>query len=151
VLKKIAKVLINTKNSECLKKAESLEIETPQIDTLNLRNLGLKAIDISAIANILKQEKNNNAGFIKSISFSYNDLIGDIGATEIVRSLPSSICEIGLVGCGIGDKGGNEILEWIKTLPNLKMICIEQNSFSDNLKTEFNMFKKNNPKIMVVI
>ena len=69
---------------ECLKKAESLEIEAPQIDTLNLRNLGLKAIDISAIANILEQEKNNNDRFIKSISFSYNDLIGDVGATEIV-------------------------------------------------------------------
>jgi hypothetical protein len=151
VLKKIAKVLINTENLDCLKKAESLEIEAPQMDTLNLRNLGLKAIDISAIANILEQEKKNNAGFIKSISFSYNDLIGDIGATEIIRSLPPSICEIGLVGCGIGDIGGNEILHWIKTLPNLKMICIEQNSFSDNLKKEFNVFKKNNPKIIVVI
>jgi hypothetical protein len=151
VLKKIVQVLINTKNAECLKKAESLEIEMPQIDTLNLRNLALKPTDISAIANILEQDKKNNDGFIKSISFSYNALIGDKGASEIVRSLPSSICEIGLVDCGIGDKGGNEILEWIKTLPNLKMICIEQNSFSDNLKMKFNMFKKNNPKIRVVI
>jgi len=104
-----------------------------------------------AIADILEQEKGANDDFIKSISFSYNNLIGDIGATVLARSLPSSICEIGLVDCGIGDKGGTEMLNWIKTSPKLKMICIEQNNFSDRLKMEFKVFKKNNPKIMVVI
>lgn len=151
MLKKIAEVLRNTQNLECLKKAESLETEVSQIGTLNLRNLGLNPIDITAITSILEQGKNNNDDFIKSISFSYNNLIGDIGAIDIARSLPSSISEIGLVDCGIGDKGGNEILNWIKTSPNVKMICIEQNNFSDQLKVEFNIFKKNNPKIMVVI
>jgi hypothetical protein len=135
---------------ERIKKVESLEIEVSQIGTLNLRNLGLKPIDITAITNILEQE-NNNDGFIKSISFSYNDLIGNVGATKIAKSLPLSICEIGLVGCGIGDKGGNEILNCIKKLPDLKMICIERNNFSDHLKMKFITFKKNNPKIMVVI
>lgn len=149
--KKIAKVLKNTENLERIKKVESLEIELSQIGTLNLRNLGLKPIDITAITNILEQEHNNNDGLIKSISFSHNDLIGDVGATKIAQSLPLSICEIGLVGCGIGDKGGNEILNCIKKLPNLKMICIERNNFSDHLKMKFIAFKKNNPKIMVVI
>ena len=30
------------------------------------------------------------------------------------------------------------------------MICIEQNNFSDKLKMEFNLFKIENPEVMVV-
>ncbi len=150
VLKKIAKVLRKTGNLECQKKAEILEIEGSQTSTLNLRNLGLKTIDIVAIADILEKEKGNNDDVIKSISFSYNHLIGDMGATLIAKSLPSSISEIGLVDCGIGDKGGTEILNWMKISPQLRMICIEQNNFSDKLKMGFKVFKKDNPRIIVV-
>ena len=151
VLIKIATILRKMGTSESLVRAKSLERDVYQSGTLNLRNLGLKPTDIVAIADILEEEKGNSKGFIKSISFSYNDLIGDIGAAVLARSLPTSISEIGLVDCGIGDKGGVEILKWLKTSPNLKMICIEQNNFSDTLKIEFNVFKKNNPKVMVVV
>lgn len=139
-----------TGDLECLKKAKILEIEKSQTRTLNLRNLGLKVLDIVTIANILEQEKGDNRIFIKSISFSYNQLIGNKEATLIVKNLPPSICEIGLVDCGIGDKGGTEILNWMKISPQLQMICIEQNNFSDKLRMDFKIFKKDNPKIMVV-
>ena len=94
----------------------------------------------------LNKKKVINDDCIKSISFSYNNLIGDIGATVLARSLLSSICEIGLVDCGINDKGGTEILNWVKTLPNLTMICIEQNNFSEKLKMEFKVFQKRESK-----
>ncbi len=149
MLNKIANVLREIDNLECLKKAETLESGKSEISTLNLRNLGLKSIDILAITDIL--EKDDNSNFIKSISFSYNHLIGDLGATLIAESLPTSACEIGLVDCGIGDKGGAEILNWMKTSPNLRMVCIEQNNFSDKLKMEYKAFKKDNPKITVVL
>jgi hypothetical protein len=55
-----------------------------------------------------------------------------------------------LVDCGIGDRGGTEILNWAKASSNLKMICIEQNNFSEKLKMEFNVFKKENLRITVV-
>ena len=42
MLKKMAKVLRKNGKLECLKKAKTLEIETSQTHTLNLRNLGLK-------------------------------------------------------------------------------------------------------------
>jgi len=147
VHKKIAKVLRQTANSACLEKAKNLEEDVYQTSTLNLRDLSLMPKDIIAISDVLMQDNDS----IKSISFSYNNLIGDIGATVLARSLPSSISEIGLVDCGIGDQGGSEILNWVKTSPNLKMICIEENNFSDKLKLEFKAFKKNNPEIMVVI
>ena len=148
MLKKIAEILINTGNIEFLKKAKSFENDVFQTKTLNLRNLDLKPINIITIADILQQETGNT---IKSISFSYNNLIGDTGVIAIMNSLPESICEIGLVDCGIGDEGGAKILNWIKKTTHLKMICIEQNNFSNQLKIEFNTFKKNNPKIIVVI
>jgi hypothetical protein len=68
----------------------------------------------------------------------------------IAKKLPHSIYEIGLVGCGIGDKGGTEVLNWMRKSYNLQMICIEQNNFSEKLKIEFNVFKKENPKVMVI-
>jgi len=68
----------------------------------------------------------------------------------IAKKLPSSIGEIGLVDCGIGDKGGAEILNWMKKSHKLQMICIEQNNFSDKMKMECYIFKKENPKIIVV-
>lgn len=100
MLKEIANVLRNSESLECIKKAKTFEIDAAKTKTLNFRSLVLKAIDVVAIAEILAQEKDDNGDFIKSISFSYNQLIGDTGATVIAKSLPSSICEIGLVDCG---------------------------------------------------
>jgi hypothetical protein len=88
---------------ECLKKAETLEIDVSRAGILNLRNLGLTPTNAVALADILKQEKINNSDFIKSISLSYNHLMGDSGVIAIVESLPLSIGEIGLVDCGISD------------------------------------------------
>ena len=148
VNKEIAKLLRKKGNLECTQKAETLENKISEVRNLNLRNLGLDEKDIVDITNIIEQENDNI--YIKSISFSYNQLIGDVGATLIAKKLPHSIDEIGLVDCGIGDKGGAEILNWMRKSQNLQMICIEQNNFSEKLKMEFSIFKKENPKVMVI-
>ncbi len=46
VLKKIVNILRKAGNSECLKKAETLEIYKSQTSTLKPGNLGLKTIEI---------------------------------------------------------------------------------------------------------
>jgi hypothetical protein len=46
---------------------------------------------------------------IKSISFSYNQLLGDDGTITIINYLPNTVNEIGVVDCGIGDCGGKII------------------------------------------
>ena len=132
------------------KKANALEGSDSQASSMHLRNLNLKPSEIIAIAKALEEEKVKNNDLIKSISFSYNHLIGDLGAAAIVQSLPASIREIGLVGFGIGDKGAKVLLDWMKTSTNLLMICVEQNNFSEKLKMEFRTFKKNHPHIVVV-
>ena len=108
MLKKIAIVLRETGNLQCLKKAEDLETNPSQSRTINLRRLELKPINIKTIASIIAQEKNNNV--LRSISLSYNNQIGDTGVTALIKSLSTSLHEIGLVDCGIGDQGGTEIL-----------------------------------------
>jgi hypothetical protein len=150
ILKKIATILRENGNSECLKKASLFETQTSKTTTLHFRNLDLNTANIMAIAAILREEKEHHGDGITSISFSYNHRLGDLGVTHIIKSLPASVSEIGLVNCGIGDKGGYEILHWMKATPNLQMICMEQNNFSDTLQTEFNIFKKENPTIMVI-
>jgi len=150
VHKEIAKVLRKKGNLDCIQKSETLDNDISEISNLNLRDLNLEENDIVDITHIIEQKNGDNNIYITSISFSYNQLIGDVGATLIAKKIPSSICEIGLVDCGIGDKGGAEILNWMRKSLNLQMICIEQNNFSDKLRMEFNIFKKENPKIMVV-
>lgn len=76
--------------------------------------------------------------------------IGDEGAIFLAKNLAGSIQEIGLVNCGITDKGGSEILNWIKDSPHLRMICIEENNFSSKLKLRFADYKKDQPEIRLL-
>ncbi|MFT4661753.1 MAG: hypothetical protein ACI8XB_002034 [Patiriisocius sp.] len=148
VNKELAKLLRKKGNSEWIQKSETLENKISDVIKLNLRNLGLDEKDIVDIMNVIEQEKDNI--HIKSISFSYNQLIGNVGVTLIAKKLPHSISEIGLVDCGISDQGGTEILNWMQKSNSLQMICMEQNNFSDTLKKAFRIFKKENPNIIVV-
>jgi hypothetical protein len=146
--KKLAEALRKTGHPLSIEKAKVLENKTAGV--LNFRSLGLSTASIQEIAAILKDEKTVNTEPISSISFSYNNLMGDDGAIALASSLPASINEIGLVNCGIGDAGGSAILECIAHLPRLRMICIEQNNFSDELRSEYMLFRKENPTIIVV-
>lgn len=118
--------------------------------SLNLRDLGLNSEDVTAIAHCFKQETGHQKTPLYSISFSYNYLLGDSGAMVLAKHLPASIREIGLVNCGIGDIGGIELMNWMRKSSNLKMICIEQNNFSAELRLGLKKFSADNPQIIVV-
>lgn len=70
------------------------------------------------------------------MSFSYNQFIGDIGTGIILTNLPKTIREIVLK---------------IKALTRLKILCIDQNIFSNLIKKEFKAFSTMNPQVLVVI
>lgn len=146
----MAKALREIGNLKCLEKAKVLETDLSQTTSLNLRNLRLSSSEITPIITVLEKENKYNSNLITSISFSYNPLIGNLGVIAIVRSLPYSIREVGFVNCGIGDKWGVKVLQWMKKATNLDMICMEENNFSEALKLELRDFKKNNPNVMVV-
>lgn len=150
IQKGIAKILRKIGTQKCLKKAEIIERESSSESSLHLRDLALNSTNIIDIANCLNQKRDSGLHFLKSISFSYNPLLGDSGATVVIKNLPQSISEIGLVNCGISDLGGIEILNWMRNSPNLRMICMEQNNFSKKLKLEFDKFSAANPRVLVV-
>jgi hypothetical protein len=76
--------------------------------------------------------------------------MGNLGVTILAKNLPKSITEIGLVGCGISDSGGIELLNSMENMPNLQMICVEGNHFSEEVSIKFREFSQNNPQILVV-
>lgn len=131
----------------CLAEADRIESLSTLKRRYHFRNLNLSISNLEELLDILDQEEKYK---INSISFSYNP-IGDEGAIIIAERLPDYIEEIGLVDCGIGDIGGRAILEMLNELPELDMICIEQNNLSDNLKLEYQKFSAFNPDLMVVM
>jgi len=149
IASEIARILLKKSNEKHLIKAKLLNSKK-EIKSLNLRDLELNTADIISIANLFKVENEANNCSIKSLSLSYNKQIGNDGAIALSEHLPKSLCELGFVDCGISDNGGNAILKQLKKLPNLEMICIEGNNFSETLKNEFYKFKQNNPRIVIV-
>ncbi len=146
----IATALRKVGSEECLDKAKTIENPSHSIHTLNFRNLALNSSDVIAIANCLNPKEENQHQLIRSISFSYNPLLGNSGAIALAKKLPKSLHEIGLVNCGISEEGGMELLNWMKNSTELKMACIEQNNFSEKLKNQFQQFGANNPQMVLV-
>jgi hypothetical protein len=58
---------------------------------------------------------------------------------------------LGLVGCSIGDAGAHAILEWARTAPNLRMICVEGNKISAGVKSQFQNLASGGRNILVVV
>jgi len=142
----IIDVLREIGTEKCLAKANALSQESIPMRSLHLRDFGLSAAHVIAVASCLKANKS-----LKSISLSYNKDLGDSGAIALSQQLPNHITEVGLVNCGIGDAGGAAILRWMDTAQALQMICMEQNSFSNELKSAFRKFSADNPQTLVVI
>jgi hypothetical protein len=117
-------------------------------DTLALRAKWLNTTDVEYIMNAFKDFKGQIP--VKTLSFSYNVELGDEGAKIIATSLPKTITSLGLVGCGINDIGGEAIFSWMREATQLKMICIESNNFSIELKQKYSDFAKKHPTILVV-
>jgi hypothetical protein len=86
-----------------------------------------------------------------SLSLSYNPGIGDAGASVVAQALPATITELGLVGCGIGDQGGEALLHWAENASGLRMICVEDNQFSDETKTRFVELARAKHNLFVVV
>lgn len=147
---KIAAILRKKGTRKALEKAEIIEGQLKLSKALHLRDLELHADEVLAIAKCLNQVEETVDPPIHSISFSYNPLLGNAGATALAKNLSNTIGELGLVNCQIGDVGGYELLNWMNNSTNLQMVCIEQNNFSQDLKMAFKKFRDLNPKIMLV-
>ncbi len=135
---RLALVLRSVGSKESLDAAETLvgNADPNGPIVLHLRRAGILAAHAESIANTLTSASATERSRLRSFSLSYNR-IGDTGAAACARALPESTEDVGLVGCSIGDVGGEAILDWATNARGLRMICIENNAMSETLRRRF--------------
>jgi len=153
VVNALAKALRSIGSPVCITAA--MKLETEQNDSENvyfyLRRAGLNSSDALIIAHALKSLQDDSLSALASMSLSYNDAIGDAGTIAMMQALPPSIRELGLVNCGIGDAGGEAILQWARHATGLRIMCIEENHMSEELKFRLSKLTQKNAALWVVV
>lgn len=126
-------VLHATGKAICIEQATQLQsnMEKSKRFDLHLRNAGLAPQDIHLIASALTELATQNDHNLLSLSMSYNDQMSDQAAIELISALPDTLRELGMVGCALSDITANHLIKWAKDAPSLKMLCVEDNHFSN--------------------
>jgi hypothetical protein len=137
----------------CMEVADELaaSIRTSAGFDLHLRSAGLTQADARMLANGMIQSNADNGPVLWSFSASYNPELGDAGASSLAGAFPNTMTELGLVACSIGDAGGRALLDWAKSAPELRMICIEGNRFSAVLQSQFHDLARRERHVLVVV
>jgi hypothetical protein len=137
----------------CMNAADILatSVETGAGFDLHLRNAGLNEAEAQILARGMRRSNVGNGRFLRSFRASYNPDLGDVGAAALAEAFPDTMIELGLVGCSIGDAGGAAILKWARGAPQLRMICVEGNMFSTEIKSQFKNLASLEREIMVVV
>jgi hypothetical protein len=137
VSNKVAETLFSLKNSE-------------SSYNLHLRNADLNYNQIKSIAEAIKTVHENGGPSLHSFSMSYNSNLGDEGVLMLVKNLPQTITEIGLVKSGIGDKGAEALIRWSKNAKQLRWLCVEENIFSNDIKDRLGKLGQESSGLLVV-
>lgn len=119
--------------------------------TLHLRRAGLDGAAATRLAGALHALKTGDGAALNSFSLSYNAGIGDAGASLIAQSLPTSLPELGMVGCDLGEPAGEALFRWATRSTDLHTMCIEQNRFSDGLKARFNGLARQRTNLFMMV
>jgi hypothetical protein len=104
--------------------------------SLHLRSLNINSDDLNLLMEFLKMKSSLLA--VASFSLSYNTELGDFGIEKVMRNLPKTIRELGIVNCGITDIGAQIILDELINHPDLSLICMEQNELTDSMRITVN-------------
>ena len=139
ILATLAQALRTIGTEPCITAAEKLEKRGAQSGDFrfHVRNAGIDSAGAVTIATALNSVSSDEALALVSFSLSYNEALSDVGAIALAKALPPTLGELGLVGCSIGETGGSALYEWARTARGLRMICLENNRLSDELKTRF--------------
>lgn len=143
-------VLRDIGTAPCIALADRLEDDPARAAsiTLHLRRAGIDQDGAVRIAHALASVSELERAKLRSFSLSYN-AIGDGGAATLATALPTSLGELGLVGCSIGDEGGEAILHWAQDARGLGMICIEGNAMSADMRQRFLDLRASFPQMAV--
>ncbi len=153
IINDLIDVLRSTNNLVCENAAIKLMSESNNQSSydLHLRDANLKVDDIEKIIESIKKVHDQGGPALHSFSLSYNLNLKDKGTLNLVSKLPSTLTEIGLVGCGISDKGGEALIALASKTPKLHWLCVEQNSFSNETKQKLMNLAKKRSGLLVVV
>ena len=145
--------LRSTGNTVCLAASEKLKVSgASMVDyDLHLRNANLVASDAEIIARAMRRISQEIGPALRSLSMSYNPGLTDAGVVALTRAFPSTLTELGLVECAIGDEGGAALLRWSRQADELRMICVEGNRFSSRIRLGFSALAKERPNLFVAV
>lgn len=148
-LNDLIKALQNTEKDVCLRAANRLTSlgGAPATFDLHLRHANLDDNDAINIADALS----NSSVTLGSFSASFNPGLQEHGAIALINSLPKTVAEIGMVGCGLSDESGKVLLDWAGRAVTLRMLCVEQNHFTTEMRQKISDLCKNKDGLMVVV
>ena len=118
---------------------------------LHLRSAGLNQDEVQRIAEAIKAVHDNGGPSLQSFSLSYNTGVNDEGVLSLVKNLPTTLTEIGLVGCNVGDTGGDALAAWAANAPKLHWLCVEQNHFSQATKNRLKKLGEARSGLLVIV
>jgi hypothetical protein len=144
--------LLSTNKPVCEKVAATLMSlkDNESNYNLHLRNADLHYHEIKTIAEAIKTVDDKNGPALQSFNMRYNPKLSDEGVFILVKNLPLTVTEIGLVDCGVGDKGGAALMQWASKAPKLHWLCVEHNAFSNTIKNRLLQFGKESNGLLVV-
>lgn len=118
---------------------------------LHLRSAGLGTSDATNIAAALRASYADGQLPLRSFSCSYNPGIGELGARAIIKSLPPTLSEIGMVGCELGDESGEALLGWTQRASSIRMICVEGNRYSSQMRQRILNLRSDRAGLTVIV
>ncbi len=148
----LVNVLKSTQNAVCQTAAAKLMLlhENSLDYDLHLRNANLSSMQIERIAAAIQAIHSQGGPALHSVSLSYNK-VSDQVMVSLVKRLPPTVTEVGLVQCGLSDLGGEALLAWAGGATKLQILCVEQNTFSQPLRAKFSALRQRRPGLLVVV
>lgn len=118
---------------------------------LHLRSAGLDRADATNIAAAILGSTADEQLSLRSFSSSYNPGIGELGAVALINSLPPTLSEIGMVGCSLSDESGEALLAWTQNASSIRMICVEGNNYSPQMRQRISNLSKDRSGLTVIV
>jgi hypothetical protein len=152
IMQDLIDVLVETKKPKSIEVANNLKSTGSNNKSYDLviRKANLNIKDAKNIATAIKKIDQNKGPQLGTISMSFNEDLKDEGVIIILNHIPLTTSVIAFVECGITDKAGQAIIDWVAKTNNLNGIYIEGNNFSKDMEEKFEKLRADNPGITVL-
>src|SRR6056300_295987 len=152
IMQDLIDALVETKKPKSIEVANNLKStgDNDKSYDLVIRKANLNIKDAKNIATAIKKIDQNKGPQLGTISMSFNEDLKDEGVITLLNHIPLTTSVIAFVECGITDKAGQAIIDWVAKANNLNGIYIEGNDFSKDMEEKFEKLRADNPRLTVL-